>query len=221
MKLAFSELDTVFDFDDPCQHTLVIENQKLFRSILQDISGQINGIEGDVVLSKKDTPMEMSGKAELISSFISFELCSKALLSKITAAMEKRALASDNLYATQQLLGRIEQYLLELTLTMDCDLDFTKLNIGNILKAVGVAVRDDYEDDLSRIIDYMELVREFDRDKLFIFVNMRSYFDDSLMQAFVKTVRSHGFTILLIDSSEHGRLQNENRVIIDEDLCVI
>ena len=41
------------------------------------------------------------------------------------------------------------------------------------------------------------------------------------MEAFVQTAISHKYKILLLDASEHCRLQDEKRVIIDADLCEI
>lgn len=50
-----------------------------------------------------------------------------------------------------------------------------KMNIGSILKAAGLEFCDDYDSDLERFLDYMEITREIDRDKLFLFANLRSF----------------------------------------------
>lgn len=70
-----------------------------------------------------------------------------------------------------------------------------------------------------KILDYMELVREFDRDKLFITVNMRAYFDDVLIEQFMKTAISHEFRILMLESNAYRALPYEKRTTIDADLC--
>ena len=77
----------------------------------------------------------------------------------------------------------------------------------------------DYDDPLEKILDYMELVREFDREKLFIFVNLRSFFPDDRVALFLESALGHGFQLLLIDGREYDKLELERRVTVDRDLC--
>lgn len=65
----------------------------------------------------------------------------------------------------------------------------------------------------------MELVREFDRDKLFFTVNLRSYIDDDEAELFMKTVIDHDFKIVMIENKEYNKLKHELRMTIDADLC--
>ena len=71
-------------------------------------------------------------------------------------------------------------------------------------------VRDEYEDPLERLTDYMELVREFDRDKLFVLLNLRSYFTDTQISAFLKTISINRYHILLIDCVDRPKLAEES-----------
>ena len=68
-------------------------------------------------------------------------------------------------------------------------------------------------------MDYMELSRELERDKLFIFVNLRDYYSDEEVQPFFNSILSHEYHVLLVDGSSHDLLANERRQTIDEDLC--
>ena len=65
----------------------------------------------------------------------------------------------------------------------------------------------------------MELVRELDRDKLFIMVNMRTFFSDQDMEMFAESVCLHDFKVLLLESTSFSNLKNVKKYIIDEDLC--
>lgn len=94
-----------------------------------------------------------------------------------------------------------------------------KLSIGGVIKAAGIGIADDYENDLERLLDYMELVRELERDKLFVLVNLRSYYSDADLNTFLDTVLQHAFRVLLIDGASRKLLQNEQRITVDADLC--
>ena len=65
----------------------------------------------------------------------------------------------------------------------------------------------------------MELVRELDRDRLFIMINMRSYFTDMDMEEFIRSVCLHNFKMLLLSNVSESKLENTKRYIIDSDLC--
>lgn len=93
--------------------------------------------------------------------------------------------------------------------------------VSALLKTVGITLRDDCPDALERLLDYMELVRCYERNKLFIFVNLRSYFPDDSVRRFLQTAMDHQYTLLLVDAWEHPRLPEERRLIIDKDLCEI
>ena len=52
---------------------------------------------------------------------------------------------------------------------------------------------DEYFRLVDKIYAYMELIREFEGDKLFIFVNLSSYIGKEQLQEFVNTVIGHSF----------------------------
>ena len=66
----------------------------------------------------------------------------------------------------------------------------------------------------------MELVREFDKDKLFIISHMRQYFEDDVMRLFMQTVLSHGLHVLMLESVAYQKLPEERRLTVDSDFCI-
>jgi CRISPR type II-A-associated protein Csn2 len=117
------------------------------------------------------------------------------------------------------LLSDVERMVSELSFPFSCSLECTRLSVGAIWRAVGIEITEDYDDPLEKLLDYMELTREFDREKLFIFVNLRSYFPNDKVEIFLKSVIGHEFKVILIDGREYDKLEQEKRVTIDKDLC--
>lgn len=120
---------------------------------------------------------------------------------------------------TQKLLAEMETYINDLSLNFDAEIECNDISFQQVLKAVKLSVVDDYSRLVDRIYAYMELIREFEGDKLFIFVNLSSYIGNEQLQEFVDTVIGHSFRVLLIDSHDFEKLENENRLIVDCDLC--
>ena len=212
-------MESVIEISEDSISTLVIENKNYFCSLLTDIYSQINGSAGKAILSENDKILELSKYAELIDGLIGFDINKKSLINKINSAVEKTALSDIYYQRSNEVLSIVEAFIDDLCSELPCNIEASKINIPSIIKMAGICINEDYNGIPEKLIDYMELVREYDRDKLFIFVNMRSFFDDITMSAFFTTVIDHEFKILLIDAHSENKLERENRLTIDEDLC--
>lgn len=219
MKLAHPQLDHVLDFNSGYVNTLVIEQPDFFRQFLQDIDSQMRGCSGRAVLSEEDSPIEFARHAELIDSFLNFQLARKPLMTRLVSRLGTLAMDAENYIRTSRLLGALEQYIMDLSMDLPCSVYCSKMNFDGILRAVGIEILDDHSHDLERLLDYMELTRELEHDRLFILVNLRSYYSDAEMEAFFASVCAHEYHILPVDSVSRARLSNERRVTVDDDLC--
>lgn len=219
MILCHPQMETVIDFAGREVPSMVIENPMFFRMLMMDLYAQKNGEEGQFILSENGKTLSISSMVELLDNCLQFNLNTKPLLNKIAAAMEQTAVSEDFFLKTADILQRLEQYMNELAFAFDCDIVCERCTTAGVIKAMGIALRDEYEDPLERLVDYMELIREFERDKLFVLVNLRSFFDDPDVERFLKTAVDHGYHVLLLDSVERKKLPMERRLTIDIDLC--
>ena len=219
MILAHPQMDTVLDFDGAFVNALVVENPDFYRHLLCDLYGQLQGDEGKLVLSDKGKTLVISKWVELVDNCIHFELNRKSLLTKICFTMERTAVSEAFFLKTSELLSALECYMDELTFELPGDIVCEKCSVAGLLKGIGITLRDEYEDPLERLLDFMELVREFDRDKLFVLMGLRSLFSDRQVEVFLKTVLDHGYRVLLLDSVAREKLSLEKRLTIDIDLC--
>ncbi len=222
MKLAYPAIETVFEWPQTTVPVLVVENQGLFRRFLTDVRRAIGGEDTSVVLSIGDKPVGAAKHTELIVDFLSFELNQKFLANKVSAALEQAALSEEHYSQTQELLSRIEVQLENWSFGLPGDIIASKVTVSALLKAIGISFREDYDGEsgeVEKLIDYMELVREFERDKVFITVNMRNWITDEVITEFMQTVLSHEYQVLMVETCAHPYLKEERRVTIDRDLC--
>ncbi len=221
MKLVHPQIERKIIFEENTFTGLVVENQKLFYRLMYDFVTQCGGSGGGFVLSENDVPVDMAKNAEIISQFVPFEINRKTLLSKIYSAFEKTAVNEAYYMRTQEVICEIERYVMDLSHEFSADFVCDKIGAANIIKAAGLRLNEDYDSTTEKIIDYMEAVREFEKERIYVFINMRSYFDDDEMNEFVKTAINHKFKFMLLDSSERKILPHEKRITIDGDLCEI
>lgn len=221
MKFVYPDIDHVFDTAGDKINTLIIENPNLFVRLLSDIRGQLDGEDGKSVLSDANNMLSIGKYAELLTEFVPFRLNTKPLLSKIGAAFEKRAAEEEHYLQSLELLSEIEKFFYNLSQDFCVDVGFAKIGIPSLIKAAGIEINEEYPSLAEKILDYFELVTEFDSKKLFITVNLRNYLCDEETEKMLDSSLQHGYYILMIEGCEHTRLRNERRYIVDPSLCEI
>lgn len=221
MKLLFSLLDDPLAIQDGETLEIIIENQKVFRETIEDLKNQLEGENGSLIISISDKPVTAKKHIELIDSLCPFDINTKQLLNKVYSVIETSSISELNYVKNQELLSLIEQYLDRLGEDNGLYLEYSKLSMDSIIRAVGARVSIDYVSPLEAIIDYMELMNGFDGEKIYFFINLRSYFNDDEILGFVQTINSKGLIMVLLESSERKRVEGTRRILIDSDLCVI
>lgn len=172
-------------------------------------------------MSENDEPVEIRKNLELVIDCIDFEINQKTLLAKILSALERVGRSEDFIEKTQQLLAEIERYIYDVSFDFDVEIQCDKMSIAQILKAAGIRIVSEYDKLTEILYSYMQLVREFDGDKVFAFVNLRSFVKTDELQDFADTVLAHGYRVLLLDNHAYPSLSMEKRLIVDTDLCEI
>lgn len=219
MKFVYRDMEHVIKLPNGSVSELVVENKPMFSEIVSSVISQADGSSGKCVLSVSDTPVEFSRYADVTLQFTPFQLNRKTLLTKLYAALEKSALTPENYSRTCELLSEFEKFTQQLADNVSLDIDCKKVAVGPLLRAVSPEFVEDGMSTAEKIFSYMELVRELDRDKLFIMVNMRTYFSDEDMELFAESVCLHDFKVLLLESTSFAKLKTAKRYLIDEDLC--
>ena len=221
MKIVHPLISEIINLSNESKvNILVIENQKLFTSILTELYGQINNCKGEFVFSIDNSPKEISKNIEIITQFIPFEINKKTLIGKLLKKMDTIAQGEDFLIKTKELYLFISEYAKILSEEIDHDIDFIyEYDISNILKTIDFKFKEDYESLAEKIIDYMLLVREFDSEKCFVLLNLRNYISDEEIDDFYKTILYNKLKVLIISANDYEHSDYESKIVIDSDLC--
>lgn len=221
MKFVFPEISSVFDTQNNYVNTIIIENPLFLFRVISEINSQINGNDGVCVISNNNKELPFDKNVELLTQFIPFELNKKPLQSKLNSSLEKLSVQDDYYINTMELISKLENWLYQISQNLNCDLSFDRASVSSIIKAMSPSFKEDYDSLAEKIIDYFELIHEFDREKLFITLNLRDFIDDNDCRYFLDTIIKHQYNLIMIESHEHTHLDNEKRLIIDKDLCEI
>lgn len=219
MKLVYKDMGHVLRFEGGYVNELVVENKKLFFDMVNNAFMQADGVQGNFVLSIDNKLVEFGKYADVTVQFAPFQMNRKSLLTKLYGVLEQKALTAENYIKTSGLLSEIEHYVFLLAEDFPFELNNKKLSVGSIIKAISPEIEEGEKSALEKIFTYMELVREIDRERLFIMINMRAYFSDEDMAYFIESVCLHDFKVLLIEGTSLSVLKNVKRYTIDCDLC--
>ena len=219
MTFAYSGIDTVFNTDTDKINCIAIENRKFYADIVSDISGQIAGSDGKAVMSFKKAVVDFSKYADILTSFFPFDLNRKTILTKIASELENRAQSAEHYIQTSELLSDIEKYLNDLASDFSFDLAYKKLSASSLIKSVGIEIVDDSISLAGEVLNYMSLVREFDGNKLFFTVNLRSFIEDDEMNELMKCMVMHRFDVIMLENCSYPVCEYEKRFTVDSDLC--
>ena len=221
MKLSYPEIASVIKFGSGTFPSLVIENPCLFYRFINELHCQCCGEDGSAVLSVDEKPISVSDNLDLLSDFFHFEINRKTLLNKIFSKMEKQAMSPDFYERSQQILVDIEKWIYDLAYQNDLELEPERLSISSMLKSSGIMLKEDYPNLAEKLLVYMDLMSDNGLASVFVFVNLRSFLDDTDMELFTESCCRKGHNILLVDNNVYKKLSREERLIIDNDLCEI
>lgn len=221
MKIAYKNFSTIIETSPQSVTGIIIENPLMLYSFLSDVRETMEDHAEHIVLSSDNITLDFSKNVELLTDFIRFDLNQKALLSKIMVSIDKIS-ESENFYnQSHQILSLIENHIMEMTIDFPCELAYEKIDMISIIKAMGISLVEDYFCLEEKILAYMDLVRDFLNKKLFILVNCRGFIPGHRMQSFVDTALKREHEILFVDNASYPKLLQEQRLIIDDDLCEI
>ena len=221
MKLAYSTLQNIIEITDDTIHSIVVENPKYYYQMVKDFMSQVEGKEGGWIVSENDKPLAINKSVEVLFDFINMNVNQKTLITKIVNEMEQIANKEENINDTMQLLADIERFVMHLNEDFDLSINCDKLTISQLLKSVGISVSVETDDLIEVIYSYMQLVRQFIGEKLFIFVNLRSFVSQKQFSDFAETIIGHNYQVIFLENKEYDKIAGENRLIVDQDLCEI
>lgn len=223
-KLANEEWNFEILFDEGSVHTIVIENKLYFRKIVNELCNQMNGQEGNFILSRNNQIIDIGKNSEFISDLLTINPNNKKITNKILSELVK--IAYQEFDQTNYITTCLEKYFDSIVQNSIYELTSeSELDIQNIIKLANFKISFDYSDLIDKLIVYIKSVREFLQIDTFFLVNIRNYFEVNELELFFNTMVSEKIDLICIESNYDMCKDVEKLVekvyIIDKDLCEI
>ena len=220
MKLVYPGIETHIILEQGKPTFIIIENQKLFREVVQDIFNQLNGIEGKSVLSDDDAIVPLNKKIDLILDLFALNCNSHKMLSKLQSELAQIAVGEELYKETSDILSKLQMYAGMLADNAKYPLNFNEeLGIEELVKALNFKFDLQDESILEKIVSYMIVSKEYLKIDTFVFINLQSVITSTELKELFKQIAYEKITMLLIESFCRDKITDEYRIVIDNDLC--
>lgn len=188
---------------------LSVENPTAYSMLIGDIWHQINGEEGNFILSDADKIKNMAKEIECIFNPFSLDPNNKKVLGRLYQELKSNA---DNLLqdGTIELNCKIIDYLDKLVMTVPYNLTYNfDMDISALMKMYDIAVDNKAEGLLENIVEYVKVVTSICGIKTYIFVDIKHYLTVFELNELYKTLLYEKVNIIIIEPIHTESLEAE------------
>jgi CRISPR-associated protein, csn2 family len=219
MIFQYKGFNFKIDFEDKSIFSLIIENKKLYRKIIEDLINNISIDDGNIILSKNNKLIVPEKEIFVFSDYFNFDV-NKFVLNKYYKEL-KNLSENDFFDETLEIKEVLRDYVTKLveneySIKLEEDLD-----ISQILKAFGVKFQRN-EDLLLNLFEWIKILNELLGYEIFFFINLENFLSDDELVEFSKFILYNKYRVVFIENFNRNKLfDNDNLIIIDNDLCEI
>ncbi len=220
MRLMHPSFSVPIRFEENSIQVLIVENPALFSDMHEDLVAQVDGGEGEFVLSKSFEPVEISSILEVVVDY--FHLCreQKRMQTKLISLLKNLAQQEFQI-ETASVYEQLTAYMEQLIKSVDYSVSFSLPDdVGSLIKIAKVHFESDSGTLAERLLNYMTVCSELLGMSCFVLMNLKSYLTESELRKLYKMVLYKKINILLLESTQKNIITEYECVrLIDEDLC--
>ena len=221
MTLTLTDYDVIIEMVENQINEVIIESERVFRYVVENLWLQVNGQTGQLILAENDKELTFSKNAELIMNPFAINLNDKKILTKLYAEMLELA-KEDFFEETGNLNAAIVNYLDVLINRLPYDLNFaSELDVIGLCKLYKVEIDGDNDSIVSRLIDYLRAMHQIVHVNVFFFVNLKMYLTREELLSIYEFANYEKIHIFIISGAQKEKIIGEKSLIIDKDLCII
>ncbi len=219
MIFQYQGFNFKIDFENKSIFSLIIENKKLYRKIIEDLINNISIDDGNIILSKNNKLIVPEKEIFVFSDYFNFDV-NKFVLNKYYKEL-KNLSENDFFDETVEIKEVLRSYVTKLveneySIKLEEDLD-----ISQILKAFGIKFQRN-EDLLLNLFEWIKILNELLGYEIFFFINLENFLSNDELLEFSKFILYNKYKVVFLENFNRNKLfDDDNLIIIDNDLCEI
>ena len=218
MIFQYKGFNFKIDFEEKNIFSLIVENKRAYRKIIEDLVNKSNIEDGDIILSKNKLVIPEK-EIFIFSDYFNFDI-NKFVLNKYYKEL-KNLSENEFLNETLEIKEILKDYINKLiennySLKFEDDLD-----VSQILKAFSIKFERS-EDLLLNLFEWLKILNEILGYEIFFFINLESFLSENELLEFSKFIVYNKYKVVFLENFYRNKLSdNDNLIVIDNDLCEI
>lgn len=222
MKIVNFNFEHKLEFKENVITTLVIENQKCFREYINELIYQIEGNDGNFVLSDNNSEIKMSEKVTIVTDYYSLNDKISSYDSKLQNELKKIVVNDDLFTKGSEVISKILNFAEEIGMEIPYTLEFTEPSLQNLLKFLKYRIVLDKNSLPELVLDFMKVSNWLVGLEIFVFVNICSFLTEDEIKILVSESLSLKYNLVFIENIKPTySIDGEKLIIVDDDLCEI
>lgn len=222
MKLLEREIGLEIELRENEVAVVVLEDIALRLSLIEELYLQLEGKEGNWLLSEKEKIYDLSKHIELILEPFSLQLNSKKLKTKLyqdIKVIADECFALPGLELHSYICTYLERVLEKVPYPMRYKNEW---NLLDFLKSYNVELEEAYDDVCEKIFEYIKLMNQVCGINVFVTVNLKQYLTEKQLIELYKLSKYSKIQLVLIEFNMYNKkIEGEKIYILDKDDCII
>lgn len=222
ITLANPNIETTIELESDRVNIIIIENAHEYFKVVSSMISAMQGEESNFTFWENNDKIQASKCGELLLNNFSFDFADKKIITLLYKKLQIEFNNGDFLLSFNKINAEIGAFLQNLFMQIDFSLDYSELNIEDLLKACSVKPAKEYESLLDKIVSYINIFLELKSIKFFVFIGLKDVLSDDDLTLLYRHCEMQKVSLLLFESSKkRDLLPQEKAIIITEDLCEI
>lgn len=219
MIFQYKGFNFKINFEEKNIFSLIVENKKIYRKIIEDLINNTGVEDGNIILSKNNKLIVPEKEIFVFLDYFNFDI-NKFVLNKYYKELKnlsENEFLNETLEIKEILLGYINK-LTENNYSLKFDDD---LDISQILKEFSIKFEKS-EELLLNLFEWVKILNEILGYEIFFFINLGSFLSNNELLEFSKFMLYNKYKVVFLENFSRNKLSdNDNIIIIDNDLCEI
>lgn len=221
MKLVNSKLGLEVELLENQVLNFTVESPEYFSKIVYNICEQINGGEGEFILSDDEKEYSLEKKAIMVTNPLSVSCNEKKILSQLNKSLSEKIVidySEEFTKINQQIMVFMDLLINASEYNLIMDVDFQALELVKYCK---VYVDTYYESLAEKFIDYLRAVKTICKIDIVFILNIKQYFSTTELKEIYKYCFYMKIYLINLEGIKSDSIKDDRYIILDKDLCVL
>ena len=210
MRIIYSKYGIDLCLEENKITTIVIENPLVMSEVIRDISRQVNGEDGEWILSEQDKIFSIEKSSQFIDNPLMVNSNEKRILTRLYKELSEQAntlMCEEYTQINSYIVSFLERLMYTVPYHLDMEID---MDLTGILKLYGVKIESDGVSVLEALIDYLRALSCICNIHVVFILNVKQFLTIEEIQQLYEFCFYEKIYIINLEGQKNYNLEQEN-----------